>query len=63
MPGKNDFAVIENFCTNAFFMRALGLTNVPSSPTLRQRLDANAPDWFDLVPQMNQQLLASRING
>ena len=46
--GKNDFDAIENFRGNAFFIRALGLANVPSSPTLRQRLDANAPDWFDL---------------
>jgi hypothetical protein len=35
----------------------------PSSPTLRQRLDANAPLWFDLVLQMNQKLLASHVNG
>jgi len=61
--GKNDFERKENFRANAFFIRALGLANVPSSPTLRQRLDAHAPDWFDLVPQMNQKLLASRING
>ena len=61
--GKNDFDAIENFRGNAFFIRALGLSAVPSSPTLRQRLDANAPDWFDLVPQMSQKLLASRING
>jgi hypothetical protein len=61
--GKNDFDAIENFRDNAFFKRALGLSAVPSSPTLRQRLDANASSWFDLVPQMNQKLLASRING
>lgn len=61
--GKNDFDAIENFRTNDFFIRALGLGQVPSSPTLRQRLDAHAPDWFDLVPQMNQKLLESRING
>jgi len=61
--GKNYFDAIENFRTNAFFIRALGLSAVPSSPTLRQRLDAHASEWFDLVPQMNQQLLDSRING
>jgi hypothetical protein len=61
--GKNDFDAIENFRTNAFFKHALGLVNVPSSPTLRQRLDVNASSWFDLVPQMNQKLLSSRING
>jgi len=61
--GKSDFDAIENFRGNDFFMRALGLANVPSSPTLRQRLDTHASSWFDLVPQMNQKLLASRING
>ena len=61
--GKNDFDAIENFRTNAFFKRALGLRDVPSSPTLRQRLNAHASSWFDMVPQMNQKLLASRVNG
>jgi len=61
--GKNDFDAIENFRTNAFFKRALGLRDVPSSPTLRQRLNAHASSWFDLIPQMNQKLLASRVNG
>ena len=61
--GKNDFDAIENFRDNAFFMRALGLSCVPSSPTLRQRLDTHAASWFELVAQMNQKLLSSRING
>lgn len=60
---KNDFDAIENFRSDAFFMRALGLRAVPSSPTLRQRLDANASSWFDLAARMNQSLLSSRING
>ena len=61
--GKNDFDAIENFRGDDFFKRALGLGGVPSSPTLRQRLDANASSWFDLAAQMNQELLSSRING
>jgi hypothetical protein len=61
--GKSDFDAIESFRDNAFFKRALGLGTVPSSPTLRQRMDTHAPAWFDLVPQMNQMLLSSRING
>lgn len=61
--GKNDFDAIENFRSDAFFIRALGLRAVPSSPTLRQRLDANASSWFDLAARMNQALLSSRING
>lgn len=61
--GKNDFDAIENFRSDAFFMRALGLRGVASSPTLRQRLDANASSWFDLAARMNQLLLGSSING
>ena len=61
--GKSDFDAIESFRSNAFFNRALDLAAVPSSPTLRQRMDTHAASWFDLVPQMNQLLLSSRING
>ena len=61
--GKSDFDAIESFRNNAFFKRALGLGVVPSSPTLRQRMDTHAASWFDLAPQMNQLLLSSRING
>lgn len=61
--GKNDFDAVENFRGNAFFMRALGLRAVPSSPTLRQRMDTHASDWFDLVAQINRSLLGSRIAG
>jgi hypothetical protein len=61
--GKSDFDAIESFRTNAFFKRALGLAAVPSSPTLRQRMDTHAASWFELAPRMNQLLLGSRING
>lgn len=61
--GKNDFDAIENFRGNAFFMRALGLLAAPSSPTLRQRLDTHASDWFELAAQINRALLGSRPGG
>jgi hypothetical protein len=61
--GKSDFDAIENFRGNDFFKRTLGLGVVPSSPTLRQRMDSHAASWFDLVPRLNQLLLSSRING
>lgn len=61
--GKNDFDAIEAFRGDDFFIRALGLKAVPSSPTLRQRLDAHSSGWFDLVSHLNQKLLSSRING
>ena len=37
--GKPDFEAIEDFRGDEFFARALGLTNIPSEGTLRQRLD------------------------
>ena len=61
--GKSDFDAIEGFRNNACFKRALGLGVVPSSPTLRQRMDTHAASWFDRAPQMNQLRLSSRING
>ena len=61
--GKNDFDAIEGFRGDDFFMRALGLRAVPSSPTLRQRLDSQASDWFGLSEQINQALLSLRVNG
>jgi hypothetical protein len=38
--GKSDFNDIEAFRDDGFFRRALGLRQIPSEPTLRQRLDA-----------------------
>ncbi len=61
--GKNDFDAIENFRQDSFFKRALNLFRVPSSATLRQRLDAHAAEWFELFPKLNLKLLSSRIGG
>lgn len=38
--GKPDFDAIEPFRDDPFFINSLGLSSVPSSPTLRQRLDS-----------------------
>ncbi len=42
--GKNDFDAIESQRKDRFFARALHVRAVPSSPTLRQRLDTFAMD-------------------
>lgn len=39
--GKSDVDAIENLCSDRFFKEALGIGLPPSSPTLRQRLDAH----------------------
>ena len=61
--GKNDFDAIEGQRQDTFFTRALGLRSVPSSPTLRQRLDTHAPAWFDLIDDINTAVLSLKLEG
>ena len=61
--GKSDFDAIEAFRGDAFFARAMRLDAVPSSPTLRQRMNAHAASWFDLVSSINEALLGSCFAG
>ena len=61
--GKNDFDAVEAFRGDEFARLALGLGGAPSSPTLRQRLDARASDWFELAAGINNRLLNLRIGG
>ena len=61
--GKNDFDAIEGQRKDRFFTRALGVRAVPSSPTLRQRLDTHASSWFDLVDGINAAVLGMKIEG
>ena len=57
VQGKSDFDAIENFRGDAFFKRALGIKLLPSSPTLRQRMDARAVELFDFLPVLIETLL------
>ena len=56
--GKSDFDAIENYRGDTFFKTALGIALLPSSPTLRQRMDAKASALFEFVPAMIEALLA-----
>ena len=40
--GKSDFEAISGFRQDRFFRESLGLKEVPSEPTLRQRLEEHA---------------------
>mgnify|MGYP006196305171 CR=1 FL=1 len=40
--GKSDFDAVENRREDAFFKTSLGITKVPSAPSLRQRFDEHA---------------------
>lgn len=57
VQGKTDFDAIEAYRDERFFAEALGIRNVPSSPTLRQRLDTHASAWFPLLDSLNEFLL------
>ena len=56
----SDFDAIESFRGDAFYKQALGIALLPSSPTLRQRLDAKAQAMFEFVPTMIETLLAGQ---
>ena len=47
--GKPDFDAIEAFRDDPFFLQSLDLDSVPSSPTLRQRLDSAGGAWNDII--------------
>lgn len=61
--GKNDFEAVEGFRGQRFAHQALGLRAVPSSATLRQRLDTMGTDWSALADQINRAVLGLHING
>jgi len=47
--GKPDFDAIETFRGDPFFLQSLELASVPSSPTLRQRLDSVKGAFNDII--------------
>ena len=60
VQGKSDFDAIENYRGDTFFKESLGIGLLPSSPTLRQRMDAKAGALFDFVPPMIETLLSGQ---
>ena len=60
VQGKSDFDAIENFRGDTFYKQALGIGLLPSSPTLRQRMDARASEMFDFAAPMIETLLAGQ---
>jgi len=58
VQGKIDSDAIENFRGEKLYKQALGIALLPSSPTLRHRLDNKATEMFDFVPPMIETLLA-----
>jgi hypothetical protein len=61
VQGKSDFDAIENLRGDKFFKQALGIGLLPSSPTLRQRMDAHAAPLAGHVIPMIERLLAHHV--
>ena len=57
VQGKSDFDAIDNVRGDKFFKQALGIGLLPSSPTLRQRMDAHAMPLSGQVLPMIERLL------
>jgi len=55
--GKPDFDAIEAFRDDPFFLQSLGLDSVPSSPTLRQRLDSARGAFNDIILKESARLV------
>ena len=58
VQGKSDFDAIENLRGDKFFKQAMGIGLLPSSPTLRQRMDAHASSLAGRMMPMTERLLA-----
>lgn len=57
--GKNDFEAINTIDSELFFLTSLGLEELPSEPTLRQRMDRLAESFLPLVKQASWDFLAN----
>jgi hypothetical protein len=57
--GKNDFDHVETYRGDKFFTSALNIKAVPSSPTMRQRLDclASNPEVYKIILEESARLL------
>lgn len=55
--GKSDFDAIEPFRGDRFFKEAMGLSKVPSSVWMRQRLDAKGAELRELTDECSLRLL------
>jgi hypothetical protein len=57
--GKSDFEALTGFKNDTWFKTAMGIKKVPSTETLRQRLDRHAQALEALIPANTVQLLKS----
>jgi len=61
--GKPDFDAIEAFRDDPFFLQSLGLNSVPSSPTLRQRVDSARGAFNEIILKESGRLVGRLAQG
>jgi len=55
--GKSDYEAITPMRQDTYFKSALGIENVPSAETLRQRLDENANEFLPIIQKCSIDML------
>ncbi|MGH8677346.1 MAG: IS1380 family transposase [Burkholderiales bacterium] len=55
--GVTEFDAIENMRGDATFAQALGMSSLPSAPTVRQRIEQRGQDWLESLFDANSRLL------
>jgi len=57
--GMNDFEAINTIESEFYFMSALGIGDIPSEATLRQRMDNHAKAFLPIVEKASRDFLAT----
>lgn len=55
--GKSDYEAITSMRQDTYFKNALGIKNVPSAETLRQRLDEEAENFLPIIQKCSVDML------
>jgi hypothetical protein len=55
--GKNDFEAINTIESEQYFMHAMGLDDIPSEATLRQRMDHHAKVFLPIIEKASRDFL------
>lgn len=55
--GKNDFEAINTIESEHYFMAAMGLDDIPSEATLRQRMDNHAKAFLPIIEKASRDFL------
>ena len=61
--GKTDFEAVEQYRNDKFFKKALKLKRVPSSPSLRQRIETYGKEMCEVIREINIELLKDYFIG